>query len=87
VKKSPSPLLSKTGRESFRFIRLLESLVVVIYTSILSGFGVVAMTMEQLQILEIILAAFRAGNDMVDFQQVSILKKQTAVTTHPFLSF
>jgi len=46
-----------------------------------------AMSMEKLEIIELILAAQRAGNDRVDFQQISILEKQTAMGTLPPLSF
>jgi len=57
---SPTPLVYKTGRESFRFIRLLNSLVVVIYTSstIVGRFYIMAMTMEKLEIVEFIFTAF-----------------------------
>jgi hypothetical protein len=36
------------------------------------------MAMEKLEIMEFILAALRAGDFMVDFQQIPVLEEQTA---------
>jgi hypothetical protein len=44
------------------------------------------MPMEKLEVVELILTALRAGDLMVDFQQISILKKQLTMGTFPFLS-
>jgi hypothetical protein len=63
-------LVFKTGHESFPFIRLLNVLVVVTHTSsaIFSRFGIMAMTMEQLEVFELIQTALGAGKNVVDFQ-------------------
>jgi hypothetical protein len=70
AKLLPAPLVYKTGHESFPFIRLLNVLVVVIHTSpaILGRFGIMAMTMKQLEVFELIQTALRARKDVVDFQ-------------------
>jgi hypothetical protein len=67
---SPAPLVFKTGHESFPFIRLLNVLGFVIHTSsaIFSRFSIMAMTMEQLEVFELIQTALRARDDVVDFQ-------------------
>lgn len=65
-----NPAGSKTGRESFRFIWLLNSLVVVIYTSstIIGRFYIVTRVMEELETVDFILSALSARDEMVDFQ-------------------
>jgi hypothetical protein len=67
---SPAPLVFKTGHESFPFIRLLNVLVFVTHTSpaILGRFGIMAMTMKQLEVFELVQTALRAREDVVDFQ-------------------
>jgi hypothetical protein len=68
---SPTPLVFKTGRESFQFIQLLNSLVVVIDTlsAIFGRFYIVAVAMEKLEVGEFIFSALGTGKNMVDFRR------------------
>jgi hypothetical protein len=45
------------------------------------------MTMEKLEIVEFILSALSTRDEMVDFQQISVLKEQMADGTFSLLSF
>jgi len=63
-------------------------LVVVIDTlsTIVGRFHIVAVTMEKLEVGEFILPALGTGDNMVDFQQIPVLKEQLAVSAFSSLS-
>jgi hypothetical protein len=44
------------------------------------------MAMEKLEVVEFILTALRARDDMVDFQQIPVFEKQMAAGTFSLLS-
>jgi hypothetical protein len=64
-------------------------LVVVIYTSspLMGRFYIMTMTMKELEVLEFILTALRAGDFMVDFQQIPVFEEQMAADAFSLLSF
>lgn len=57
------------------------------WTSIGSRFEVMAMTMEELLVREIIRACMGARNNVVDFEQVILIKEKVADRAFPLLTF
>jgi hypothetical protein len=55
-------------------------------SAIVGRFHIVAVAMEKLEVGELIFPALGTGKNMVNFQQIPVLKEQLAVSTFSLLS-